>query len=70
VVDDEALGDVRQQRARLAAQRSELPADQDTHEGVLCQVGRIAAVAQLLAQPRVQPAVMVAVERMEFRGKG
>ncbi|MNL37719.1 hypothetical protein D3C87_1598790 [compost metagenome] len=69
VVHQQALGDMGDQGARLLAQHRALAAGHQAHEGVLCQVGRIAGVADLAAQPSPQPAVMVAVQGFD-RGEG
>ena len=64
VVDDQALGDVREQRARLAAPLCALRGH-DAHEGVVRQVGRVERIAEPAAQPRLQPAVVVDVQAFD-----
>ncbi|VVD79634.1 hypothetical protein PAN31108_01040 [Pandoraea anhela] len=61
-VGDESLGDDGQESARFARADRRVLAQQ-THEGVVCEVGGVAVVAELAVQPVAQPAVMIVIER-------
>ena len=69
VVDHQATGDGAQERAR-GVQLDALGSEQYAQEGVLGQVRGIGGIAQPAAKPVVQPAVMVAVERLDVEGRG
>ncbi|MNT13341.1 hypothetical protein D3C72_1483080 [compost metagenome] len=64
-VDHEAIGDLRQVLARFVASGRAAPRE-DAQIRVVRQVGRIEGVAQLAAQPALQPAVVVAVEHFDL----
>lgn len=61
-------GQERTRIVRLGPTRTGLLAEQQAHEGVLCQIGRLARAPQPLTQPAYQPAVMVAVQLGEGGG--
>ncbi|MNE58600.1 hypothetical protein D3C80_1536410 [compost metagenome] len=69
VVDHQAARDGAQEGAR-GAQLQQVGAQQHTQEGVLREVGGIGGVAQLAAQPTVQPAMVLAIERLDGKGMG
>ncbi|MNZ65014.1 hypothetical protein D3C78_831960 [compost metagenome] len=69
VVDHQAARDGAQEGAR-GAQLQQVGAQQHAQEGVLRQVGGIGGVAQLAAQPAVQPAMVLAIERLDGKGMG
>ncbi|MDT4886344.1 hypothetical protein FQZ97_1226790 [compost metagenome] len=63
MVDHQALGDGAQKGA-WGSKFQAFATLQQAHEGVLGQVRGIGGVAQLAAQPSIEPAVMTAVERL------
>ncbi|MCY1535332.1 hypothetical protein D9M68_707320 [compost metagenome] len=64
VIDHQAAGHGAQEGARSAQVEAVAFAEQ-AQEGVLRQVGGIGGIAQLAAQPVLQPAVMLAVQRLD-----
>lgn len=69
VIDHQPTGHGAQEGARCV-QLQCLALAQQAQEGVLRQVGGIRRVAQLAAQPGLQPAVVLAVQRLDRKGRG
>ncbi|MCY1433403.1 hypothetical protein D9M71_494300 [compost metagenome] len=69
VVDHQAPGDGAQERPGCIQLQQFAPLQQ-AHEGVLGQIRGIGGIAQLAAQPGVQPAVVMAVKRVHGLSRG
>lgn len=67
VIDEQIAGDVPQQRTRFVTETRAAVAEQ-THEGVLRQIGGGVGITQPAAQPALQPAVVLTVERIQGIG--
>jgi hypothetical protein len=67
VVGDQPVGDGRQIGPGFA-HIGGLALGKHPHEGVLRQVGGVEGIAQLAPQPRLQPAVVVAVQNIDAGG--
>ncbi|MNT97597.1 hypothetical protein D3C71_1807130 [compost metagenome] len=65
MIEQQPLGDRGQVGARFAQGVQFLAMTQHPDEGVLGEVGRVEAVAQLGAQPAMQPPMMGAVQKMD-----
>ncbi|MNT14357.1 hypothetical protein D3C71_403190 [compost metagenome] len=61
MVEQHALGDGGKKGARFARGDGVFAVEQ-AHEGVLRHIGRACRAAQLLAQPALQPAVVVGIQ--------
>lgn len=64
-VNHKAMRDSRQITARFAQRRNVAIGD-DADENILRQIGGIECVAELAAQPSLQPTVMVTVKRLDL----